>query len=136
MTDIRPELSKRSKYWIPRHRYYELKHFVMQYPEWVKNKDLIDSMVSACKDPAGRINSIPDPVGRVVEKRVKYSENIELCERIAIETDPVIGDYILTGIINKASYDVLNTCDNIPCCKDVYYDLYHKFFWLLDRARK
>ena len=32
----KPELSKKSKYWIPRHRYYELKHFCLQYPEWEK----------------------------------------------------------------------------------------------------
>ena len=35
-TEIRPELSKKNKYWIPKHRYYELKHFVMQYPQWVE----------------------------------------------------------------------------------------------------
>lgn len=35
-TAIRPELSKSSKYWIDRHRYYELKHFCLQYPIWKK----------------------------------------------------------------------------------------------------
>lgn len=30
-TTIRPEVSKKSKYWIERHRYYELKHFCLQY---------------------------------------------------------------------------------------------------------
>ena len=24
---------------------------------------------------------------------------------------------------------------NIPCCKDVYYNLYRRFFWLLNKAR-
>ncbi len=33
-TDIRPEISRRSRYDISRHRYYELKHFCLQYPEW------------------------------------------------------------------------------------------------------
>ena len=35
-TVIRAELSKKNKYWIERHRYYELKHFCMQYPIWKK----------------------------------------------------------------------------------------------------
>ena len=33
-TDIRPEVSVKNKYWISRHRYYELKHFCLQYGEW------------------------------------------------------------------------------------------------------
>ena len=32
----RPELSKKSPYWIDKHRYYELKHFCLQYPLWKK----------------------------------------------------------------------------------------------------
>ena len=36
-TVIRPEISKKNLYWIPKHRYYELKHFCLQYPEWKKN---------------------------------------------------------------------------------------------------
>ena len=31
-TQIRPELSEKNLYWIDRHRYYELKHFCLQYP--------------------------------------------------------------------------------------------------------
>lgn len=40
-TVIRPETSKKNKYWIPRHRYHELKHFCLQYPEcmsWCQNE--------------------------------------------------------------------------------------------------
>ena len=33
-TDIRPEISPNNKYWIEKHRYYELKHFCLQYPLW------------------------------------------------------------------------------------------------------
>lgn len=68
-TVIRPELSKSSKYWIDRHRYYELKHFV-------------------------------------------------------------------TGVTSGVSYDFLKSRLDIPCCKETYYDLYRRFFWLLDRERK
>ena len=31
---IRPELSKSNPYYISKHRYYELKHFCLQYYEW------------------------------------------------------------------------------------------------------
>lgn len=43
-TAIRPELSKSSKYWIDRHRYYELKHFCLQYPIWKKAAQLLDAL--------------------------------------------------------------------------------------------
>ncbi len=33
-TTIRPEISQNNEYWISKHRYYELKHFCMQYPLW------------------------------------------------------------------------------------------------------
>ena len=36
-TVIRPELSKNNEYWIPRQRFYELKHFCLQYPSWKKH---------------------------------------------------------------------------------------------------
>lgn len=136
MSDTRPELSKKSKYWIPKHRYYELKHFVMQYPDWLKKRSEINSMVRACQDPAGRINSLPDPVGQAVEKRSVYTTNISMCDQAAKETDPVIGNYILEAVINGMSYDTLKATWNVPCCRDLYYELYRRFFWLLDSARK
>ena len=33
-TTIRADISQNSKYWIEKHRYYELKHFCLQYPIW------------------------------------------------------------------------------------------------------
>lgn len=139
MSDIRPELSKRSKYWIPRHRYYELKHFVMQYPEWSEQLKCIDSMVSACKDPAGRINDIPDPVGKAVELRARYNKNIAICNEAITKVYPenyIIGNYILLAILGDKSYDKMRAKYDIPFGKDIWYELYHKFFWLLDAARK
>lgn len=36
---------------------------------------------------------------------------------------------------NGISYDCLKARLDIPCCKDVYYDLYRRFFWLLNKER-
>ena len=134
-TKIRPELSKKSKYYISKHRYYELKHFVQQYPEWVDEIKFIDSMVRASKDGI-KLNNIPDPVGKAVERRVQYTKNIYICDEVAKETDPVLGEYILRSIIAGDSYSKIKARLGIPCSKDMYYDRYHKFFWLLDKARK
>lgn len=34
---IRAEVSENNPYWIEKHRYYELKHFCLQYPTWKRN---------------------------------------------------------------------------------------------------
>ena len=135
-TDIRPELSKKHPYHISRHRYYELKHFVMQYPEWRASINSIDSVVRATNEGGVQVSSIPNPVCRAVELREKLNKNIDLCNRVASETSSSFGGYILHAIINNLSYDKLRARDPmfvVP--KDTWYILYRKFFWLLDLAK-
>ena len=45
-TVIRPEITKKNKYWIEKHRYYELKHFCLQYPIWRKAYAALDGLTS------------------------------------------------------------------------------------------
>jgi hypothetical protein len=59
-----------------------------------------------------------------------------MIESVAKETSLELWSYILKGVTGGLSYDYLKTNLNIPCCKDTYYKLYRRFFWLLDRARK
>lgn len=46
-TTIRPEISKKNRYWIDKHRYYELKYFCLQYPTWKKAHSSLDSIKNA-----------------------------------------------------------------------------------------
>ena len=135
---IRPELSKKNPYWLERHRYYELKHFCMQYPLWVKERAAIDGMVMmkygvSLYSPDLSSN---DPTAKAADVRLFYTNRIEMVERAARETDPIIGSYILVGVTCGVSYEALNARSKIPCGKDMYYDLYRKFFWLLSRERQ
>lgn len=43
-TLIRPELSLNNKYWIDRHRFYELKHFCLQYKSWKKSYEALNEL--------------------------------------------------------------------------------------------
>ena len=46
-TVIRAEISEKNKYWIDKHRHYELKHFCLQYPSWKKAyADFDDTSIS------------------------------------------------------------------------------------------
>lgn len=89
-TMIRPELSRNNKYWISKHRYYELKHFCLQYPLW----------------------------------KSAYAA-----------FDDTLYDYILKAVTEELSYTYLRTKLDIPCGRDMYYDRYRRFFWLLSNAR-
>ncbi len=137
-TTIRPELSEKNQYWIERHRYYELKHFCLQYPRW---KHLYNSLIyfpSAAINPVPpcKTNELRDPISMHVDERLFYSKRIEMVERVAKETDESLAGYILKAITEGISYDHLKARTGIPCCKDTYYDLYRRFFWLLSKERQ
>lgn len=138
-TNMRPELSEKNKYWIDRHRYYELKHFCMQYPNWKTAYRRLDATPGqnaiASSVPMGSTHEFGDPTAKLGTGRAYYSSRIELLERVARMADDVLGQYLLVGIVNGWSYDILNARFNIPCSKDTYYDRYRKFFWLLDKER-
>ena len=119
-TLIRPELSEANRYWIEKHRYYELKHFCLQYPLWRHAyNSLIDypsswpQLVPPCKT-----NFISDPVTKHIDERLYYADRMKMIERVAKETDEELSCYILEAIT------------------DVYYDLYRRFFWLLSKERQ
>lgn len=137
-TVIRAELSKKNKYWIERHRYYELKHFCMQYPIWKKVYSAIEGARGIAPERILSIvrNMPSDPTAKAAIAKLYYSDKIDLVERVAKEADPELSSYILKGVTEGVSYEYLKTRLEIPCCKDTYYDRYRRFFWLLSKERQ
>lgn len=137
-TVIRPEISTRNKYYITKHRYYELKHFCSQYQEWKKayanlcNTDLSLSMIEV----DSQIDPSSDPIYQREILKEYYLKRIKMVEETAIEADSYLYDYIIKGVTDGRSYTYLKTVLGIPCGKDMYYDKYRKFFWLLNKIRK
>lgn len=134
-TIIRPEISRNNRYWIDKHRHYELKHFCLQYPEWKKAYRSFTSISSSVTDRQPKGDFYGDPTANQAIRRARYLERIELVERIAGEADRDLHNYILKAVTEGLSYTYLRTKLNIPCGRDLYYDRYRKFFWLLDDAR-
>lgn len=134
-TNIRPETSKKNEYYIPKHRYYELKHFVTQYRDFLKMRM---NYQYGYQNPTptdyiyvSRTNEYSDPTGDtalVIEKLTGYIDQIS---SVAEEVDPIIGPIILRNVVNGESYET--SSKDIPCCKDSYYKLYRKFFYLLSQ---
>ena len=137
-TVIRAEISEKNKYWIDKHRHYELKHFCLQYPEW---KRLYASFDDASM-PLSTIERIPtsnipgDPTAKRAILKTYYAEKIKMIEKTALETDVYLYKYILKAVTEGLSFTYLKTRLDIPCGRDMYYDRYRKFFWLLSKTRE
>lgn len=133
---VRAELSKKNKYWIDKNRYYELKYFCLQYPLWRRAYELLDGLQLCSYDLVYVSNSdISDVTGKCVEEREIYLERMKTVEQAAIEADPYLASYILKAVTEGHSYNYLQTKLNIPCGRDMYYDRYRRFFWILSQER-
>lgn len=101
-------------YWIDRHRYYELKHFCLQYPLWKRAS-------------ASNANGVSTSF---------YDNRIKMLEKLANETDSLLGKYVLEAATENLSYEAMRIRKHVPCCKSLFYEAYRRFFWLLSEARQ
>lgn len=136
-TLIRPELSTNNKYWIDRHRYYELKHFCLQYKQWKKTysalHDLGLSRVNLSGLPGSNEHS--DLTAACAIRKAEVGNRIKMVESAAMESDKELWFYIVKAVTEGYAYTQLKTMFDIPCSRDTYYDRYRRFFWLLDQYR-
>jgi hypothetical protein len=135
-TVIRPEISEKRQYWISRHRYYELKPFCLQYPEWRKEYQnfvaIHGRMLSEVRDRRIVFN---DQIAEQGLKMADLSQRMNAVKKAAQMSDSVIGIYIFKAVTEGYSFEYLKTVLEMPCEKDMYYDRYRKFFWLLSQER-
>lgn len=132
----RTELSTNNEYYISKERYQELRYRCLQYKQWIDRKEKLLTYIaspSSSRIIPARGSAKSDPVTRLVVQISILDDKIRAVERCAECTDDVLYSYILRGVTEGLSYDCLRTKYGIPCCKNEYYKLYHKFFWLLDK---
>lgn len=137
MRGEKAELSEKNPCHIPKHRYYELKHFCLQYPEWKKALTLLDGWNTEPRDMPSVLKGIPpeSPTERQALARLYYSRHMDILDACIRELDPAIAPYIQKGVTEGLGYDILRT-RGCPCCRELYYEYYHYFFWLLSKERQ
>ena len=135
-TNIRPEISSRNPYSIEKEKYYELKHFCLQYPSWRKERTRLinQSRDYQLKEHVSQSN-IANPTEAITLKISDLSDKIELVENTAKEADCKIGQYVLLVVTGVATYQYLKTRMQIPFSRDAFYEVYRRFFWLLAQKR-
>ena len=132
-TVIRAEISKKGKWWISKHRYYELKHYCLQYREMKEELESMIKLPGSFCDISGQAAFDGDRTGNTAIDRAYLSHRIESIEQAAVESDPELYDYILKAVTEGYSYEYLKGVLEMPCSRDYYYDRYRKFFWCLSR---
>lgn len=137
-TTIRPEISKKNRYWISKHRYYELKYFCLQYPGWRKAySELVEYGVAVSNiSNEFRTTDISDPTAKIAILKMNCMDRIEMVEKAAMEADKYLYKYIIKAVTEGHSYVYLKSKLDIPCSRETYYDRYRKFFWLLSHRRQ
>ena len=133
-TLIRPEITKKSKYWISKHKYYELKHYCLQYPEWKKKVlELENSYVKSrlYLDPN---NKGGDSVGDIAAECATLKCRMDEIKDTCIKADPYLWSYIFKAVTSGCSFTYLKTMLNMPAEKGMYYDRYRRFFYLLSNS--
>lgn len=70
-TTIRPEIARHNEWYISRHRYYELKHFCLQWHEWQGDQRAYRAMViEAC---VGADPTLADYILKAVTEGYSYT---------------------------------------------------------------
>ena len=127
--------SEKNPYYISKHRYLELKHFCLQYPEWKKRYlelQLVLNKSGIIFSPSSQLY-VSDPVGNIAIEMAELKRKMELVEDTAKCTDESLSCYILEAVTTAKTYEFFQTHYDIPCCRDTFYMRYRKYFYLLNR---
>ncbi len=138
-TNVRNKLSRRNKYYISKERYLELKHFCLQYKEWKQRYLELAAEIGLSSCPIERLpigSDISDKTASVAITLNSLLSKMRVVEDTSYAADDEIGDYIFLAVTEGLSYPTLSTLHEIPCGKDMYYDRFRKFFFLLNKARQ
>lgn len=121
---------------LSKHRYYELLHWCLQYPEWEKRIQELKFLPEVLK--TRRENS------KWIAKRgtedlamvlAELTANRELVRRVCNEASSELYYWLLLAVTRGLSFTELKTVYGIPCEKDMFYDRRRRFFLLLDKEK-
>jgi hypothetical protein len=133
---VRNDISKKNMYRLEKHRYLELRHFCLQYPQWKRQYLQIDGYFPVVNNEVKSMFSNDSLTEKAAEARIYLKNRIEMVENACKRASPEFYGYLLEAVTTDKSYVYLRQVRGIPCCKDIYYVLYRRFFWILDAARE
>lgn len=132
-TTIRPVIRLESPYYISKERFYELKHFCLQYGDYKRRIAIerVKSPHTAVFNTVTRKYAYQDETGSKAAKCALYGHYIEMIEGCAKRAGGDIYPWIFDAVTKGKSYATLYP----PCSKNYFYIRYRRFFWMLDKER-
>lgn len=121
---------------LSKHRYLELQHWCLQYPEWEKKIREIKFLPDLV--PARRENSKwiakrgTEDLGTLL---AELSSNRALVERVCNQASEELYPWLLLAVTRGLSFNELKMVHEIPCERDMFYDRRRRFFLLLDKEK-
>lgn len=135
-TTIRSAVSKNNPFYISKHRYYELKHFCLQYPEWKQEYARILSEMPPKQDICNteRDTAWSNRTANLAVKLASIKHDMDLVSQTVDEAGDGISTYLFKCVTEGIGYSKLYAA-GVPCGKEYFYDRYRAFFWLLDKKK-
>lgn len=134
--NIPSSLSPKSKYYIPKERYLELVHFCRQYPDWKRDYESIGGITYGEDILDAHQKEWSDPTYNITQKRLRLSTKMNQVEQAAIDADSFLYPWLLKGVTEGLSYDILRASSDVPTSRDIYYETYRRFFYILNRFKE
>lgn len=128
----RYELSKDSKYYLPKETYLTVRHYCRQYPSWeaVLSTDPDTSRAITYDVPRVQTSGDSDPASEIAIKRAEIARKKKLVDDAVREAAPEIERFLKLGVCyGMSEWDLEGM--GMPCGKDLYYDRMRKFYWIL-----
>lgn len=137
------ELSPKNPWYIPKLRYLELKNYCLQYYEW--GEAYTDILNQVRSSHSYQLTNCTNDIHRTVESTMAlagwYYDQMRLvrrCIRKVCGKNQLLTRLIFAGVTENKSYDSQVAADPDLCVipRNVYYDEYRKFFYILDKDKK
>lgn len=127
---------KLDKYNISAARYRELLYFCLQYDDRRQRIDDLREPQRSPQDGQPHGSSVSDPTAKNGSIAAVLSRENEIIEQSAIEAGG--GDlyrWLLEAVTNNYSYNFMRMTENMPCGRNEFNEIRHKFFYVLDQKK-
>lgn len=130
------QLSKNSKYYLPKHTHLTCIHYAMQYRDWKAQLDELRDTRGAIaydKDHVQTSNdydSTSETAMRMIEIKDKCAI-IDSCINLACDSAN-IENFLRLGVCYGFNYNRLRQ-NGIPCGKNLYYEIRRRFYYELSK---
>ena len=128
-------LSKKSKYYLPKPVREAMIKYAKLYPGWRARYNAIGGTKAMTISDMPRSGNLIDTTQRDGIRRAELDEKMNQIEDAAIKTDSSLFRYILIGVTEDLSYEIMRARHRIPCGKNEYYAKKRRFYYILAQER-